>query len=180
MLDYVHELETTHLYIWLRLILLFSKGYSLHTTSVFLCSICTSVTSISFFLSIGFIHNFILCSTDDQKLLEHVVDVYCQVCAHAHLCWQILLIRIIAAYFNIWQPASSSDWNILSSPQSHVLYSVCLCCSDLCVVPHVLFCKMQLIVGHMVHRVVTVGAFDDKMASVLKWERRTVQWQIHH
>lgn len=71
---------------------------------------------------------------------------------------------------------SSSGQNIVSSPQSHVLCSVCLCCYDLCIVPHALFCEMQLIVVHMVRRVVTVGAFDDKVESVLTREqRRTVQ-----
>jgi hypothetical protein len=60
--------------------------------------------------------------------------------------------------------------NIIIRPQSHILYLLCLCSSDLCVVPLALFCKMQLIMGHMVHRCVTVGAFDDKMASVHKRE----------
>ena len=82
----MHELETMHLHIWLRLILVFSKCYSLCTTTVFLCSVHTSIISIYFCLSIRFMHQFIMCSTDDQKLLEHVVDVYCHVYAHAHLC----------------------------------------------------------------------------------------------
>ena len=46
-----------------------------------------------------------MCSTDDQKLLEHVVDMYCEVHTHAHLCWQFLLIRVIAAYLNLLKPS---------------------------------------------------------------------------
>ena len=55
------------------------------------------------------------------------------------------------------------------------MFGVFVCCSYMGVVPHALFCEMQLIVGNMMRRVVTVGAFDDKMESVLARERRTVQ-----